>query len=69
MDNLHKGKGVMSALKGRGALSDKKGPKLLGIVKKLTAKRKALKSAGGSPEKEKSESPSEEADEAKKEMK
>lgn len=50
----------MSALKNRGSLGDgKKGVKLLGIVKKLSAKRAALKE--GSPGEEKGESPAKEA--------
>lgn len=37
-----KTRGVMTALKGRKGFGSKKGVNLLGIVKKLSAKRKAM---------------------------
>jgi hypothetical protein len=40
-----KAKGVMAALKGRKGLGSKKGVALLGLVKKLSAKRKGMKEA------------------------
>ena len=42
MDSPKK-EGVMAALKGRKGFGSKKGVALLGIVQKLSAKRKALK--------------------------
>jgi hypothetical protein len=39
---MDKTKGVMAALKGRKGFGSKKGVNLLGIVQKLTAKRKAM---------------------------
>lgn len=47
MKNMDKTKtsGVMAALKGRSGLETKKGVNLLGIVQKLTEKRKALSEA------------------------
>lgn len=42
MDKTTKTSGVMAALKGRSGLETKKGVNLLGIVQKLTEKRKAL---------------------------
>ena len=38
---MDKTKGIMTALKGRKGFGSKKGISLLGIVQKLTAKRKA----------------------------
>ena len=37
-----KSKGVMTALKGRRNFGSEKGPSLLGIVQKLTKKRRAM---------------------------
>lgn len=42
MDSANKTKGVMTALKGRNGFGSKKGVALLGIVQKLSAKRKAM---------------------------
>jgi len=55
MDTTTKTKGVMTALKGRKGFGSKKGTALLGIVKKLTEKRKAA--GGGSMPMENVESP------------
>jgi hypothetical protein len=40
---MDKTKGVMTALKGRKGFGSKKGVNLLGIVQKLSAKRKSMK--------------------------
>jgi hypothetical protein len=42
-----KATGVMAALKGRKGFGSKKGVNLLGLVKKLSAKRKAMKDGSG----------------------
>ena len=44
---MDKSKGVMTALKGRKGFGSKKGVALLGIVQKLTEKRKAMKDGSG----------------------
>lgn len=46
---MDKTKGVMTALKGRTGFGSKKGVNLLGIVQKLTEKRKAIKDGAGGP--------------------
>ena len=60
---MDKTAGVMTALKGRKGFGSKKGVALLGIVKKLTAKRKAMK--GDSAAHESMESPAKVSAEAK----
>jgi hypothetical protein len=42
MDSTTKTKGVMTALKGRSGFGSKKGVALLGIVQKLSEKRRAM---------------------------
>lgn len=50
---MDKTKGVMTALKGRASFGEKKGVNLLGIVQKLTNKRKAEKETAAEDKAEK----------------